>query len=114
MGQSYGKSGFDFFSHYRQCLVVQNYSTFKWDPAVWMLFPPYDDKKLFLFRCLCKVPLIGHKLKWIVPPAAAKLLLPVALGMFLFTNPSMLDTILELNLRTILGWIVSLLSSWSQ
>ena len=114
MGQSYGKSGFDFFSHYRQCLVVQNYSTFKWDPAVWMLFPPYDDNKLFLFRCLCKFPLIGHKLKRIVPPVAAKLLLPVALGMFLFTNPSMLETILELNLKTILGWIVSLLSSRSQ
>lgn len=36
MGAFSGKYGFDFFSHYRGTLDVKNYSTFKWDPSVWV------------------------------------------------------------------------------
>ena len=108
MGSYYGKFGFDFFSHYRGSLMVENYSTSKWDPAVWMLFPPYNEKKVFAFRCLSKIPFFVDKLKQIVP--VAKLLLPVALGMFLLANPGVIDAILELNLKTIFRWIVSLFS----
>ena len=82
MGSYYGKFGFDFFSHYRGSLIVKNYSTLKWDPAVWMLFPPYNDKKVLAFRTLSKLPLMFGPLKRIVP--VAKVLLPVALGMLVF------------------------------
>jgi acyl-CoA reductase-like NAD-dependent aldehyde dehydrogenase len=108
-GQYYGKYGFDFFSHYRGSLIVENYSTFKWDPAVWMLFPPYTEEKLLAFRCLSKIPLIIDQLKRLGP--VTKLVMPVAFGMFLFVNPTVLDAILELNLKTILKWIVSRWSS---
>ena len=82
IGSYYGKFGFDFFSHYRGTLHVNNHSTFKWDPAVWMLFPPYDEKKLFAFRALSKLPRIFGPLQKLVP--VAKVLLPVALGGLLF------------------------------
>lgn len=82
IGSYYGKYGFDFFSHYRGSLIVKNYSTFKWDPAVWMLFPPFNDKKILAFRTLSKIPLILDPLKRVLP--VAKVLLPVALGILVF------------------------------
>uniref|UniRef100_A0A7S2LDR8 Aldehyde dehydrogenase domain-containing protein n=1 Tax=Skeletonema marinoi TaxID=267567 RepID=A0A7S2LDR8_9STRA len=82
LGAYYGKFGFDFFSHYRGSLLVKNHSTSKLDPAVWMQFPPYNDKKIFAFRSLSKLPLIFGPLKRIAP--VAKVLLPVALGGLLF------------------------------
>jgi len=69
LGSNNGKFSFDFFSHYRGSLIVKNYSTFKWDPAVWMLFPPFNDKKILAFRSLSKIPLILDPLKRIVPGA---------------------------------------------
>ena len=82
LGAYYGKFGFDFFSHYRGSLLVKNHSTSKLDPAVWMQFPPYNDKKIFAFRSLSKLPLIFGPLKRIAPVAIV--LLPVALGGLLF------------------------------
>lgn len=82
LGAYYGKFGFDFFSHYRGSLILKNHSSFKWDPAVWMQFPPYNDKKILAFQSLSKLPLIFSPLKKIAP--VAKALFPVALGTLLF------------------------------
>ena len=89
LGAYYGKFGFDFFSHYRGSLILKNHSTLKWDPAVWMQFPPYDDKKVFAFRSLSKLPLIFGPLKKIVP--VAKVLLPFVLGSLLFWAGMMVE-----------------------
>eukprot|EP00580_Thalassiosira_gravida_P021314 CAMPEP_0201679740 /NCGR_PEP_ID=MMETSP0494-20130426/49161_1 /ASSEMBLY_ACC=CAM_ASM_000839 /TAXON_ID=420259 /ORGANISM="Thalassiosira gravida, Strain GMp14c1" /LENGTH=398 /DNA_ID=CAMNT_0048163313 /DNA_START=12 /DNA_END=1208 /DNA_ORIENTATION=- len=103
MGSYYGKFGFDFFSHYRGTLVENNYSTWKWDPTVWLINPPFDAKKLFGFRMLGKVVLVMDRLQGVVP--MMKVFIPIAFAMACVFNPSILDAMLELNLRTILNWI---------
>ena len=102
MGSYYGKFGFDFFSHYRGTLVGHNYSTWKWDPSVWVTYPPFNTKKLFLFRSLGKIPLALDSLKGLL--SIAKVSLPIGFAIFCLFNP---DTILELNLKTILKWASS-------
>ena len=67
VGAYNGKHGFDFFSHYRGILASNNTSTFAYDPFVWVTNPPFDEKKLFLFRCIGKVPLVWNQMKRIVP-----------------------------------------------
>eukprot|EP00574_Skeletonema_japonicum_P009580 CAMPEP_0201736274 /NCGR_PEP_ID=MMETSP0593-20130828/39387_1 /ASSEMBLY_ACC=CAM_ASM_000672 /TAXON_ID=267983 /ORGANISM="Skeletonema japonicum, Strain CCMP2506" /LENGTH=558 /DNA_ID=CAMNT_0048229997 /DNA_START=193 /DNA_END=1869 /DNA_ORIENTATION=- len=90
LGAYYGKFGFDFFSHHRGSLILKNHSTFKWDPAVWMQFPPYNDNKVLAFRSLSKLPQIfGTPLKKVVP--VAKALFPVALGTLLFWAGMMVE-----------------------
>mmetsp|Transcript_100 Transcript_100/g.212 ORF Transcript_100/g.212 Transcript_100/m.212 type:complete len:624 (-) Transcript_100:237-2108(-) len=109
MGAYYGKYGFDFFSHYRGALVENNFSTFKWDPAVWLQYPPYDENKLFAFRSLGKVPIILDKLKSIIP--FVKVVIPLGFALICIFNPPLLDALLELNLKTILHWISQILRS---
>mmetsp|Transcript_15434 Transcript_15434/g.21930 ORF Transcript_15434/g.21930 Transcript_15434/m.21930 type:complete len:549 (+) Transcript_15434:122-1768(+) len=89
LGAYYGKFGFDFFSHYRGSLILKNYSSFKWDPAVWMQFPPYNDKKFRAFQSLSKLPQIFRPVKKIAP--VAKALFPVALGTILFWAGMMVE-----------------------
>mmetsp|Transcript_29790 Transcript_29790/g.63184 ORF Transcript_29790/g.63184 Transcript_29790/m.63184 type:complete len:613 (+) Transcript_29790:83-1921(+) len=103
MGAYYGKYGFDFFSHYRGTLVGNNYSTLKWDPSVWLVNPPFNQKKLFAFRCVGKVQLILDKLKSIIP--VAKVVVPIGFASVCFFNPNVLDALLELNLKTIFKWV---------
>ena len=109
MGAYYGKFGFDFFSHYRGTLVGRNYSTWRFDPSVWVAYPPYDEKKLFVFRCVGKVPLLFDKLKCVVP--FAKVVIPLSLAMACVLNDTALEALLELNLKTILKWISQ---AWQQ
>ena len=108
MNAYYGKYGFDFFSHYRSTLVGANQSTLKWDPSVWMVNPPYNEKKLFAFRCVGKVPLLLDRIKSMI--RMSKVALPVGLAAMCYFYPNILDVLLELNLKTILKWITSLLS----
>lgn len=109
MGAYYGKHGFDFFSHYRGTLVGNNYSTFKWDPSVWLTNPPFNKQKVLAFQCLGKAYVIWDKLKLIVP--VAKVVIPIWFAIVCFNNPSVLDALLELNLKTVLGWILQMLKS---
>lgn len=105
MGAYHGKFGFDFFSHYRGTLVSNNYSTWKWDPTVWLTYPPYDAKKLFFFRALGHVPAVAGAARRLL--LLAKAALPVGFALLCFFNP---DAILELNLKTILKWLSQTLS----
>ncbi len=57
MGASGGRHGFDFFSHNRGTLVGGSTSTSMYDPAVWVVTPPFDERKLRAFRCVACVPL---------------------------------------------------------
>jgi len=100
MGAYYGKTGFDFFSHNRPTLVGSNYSTLKFDPSVWLANPPFNDRKLKLFRIVGKVPTLFTKLKTL-----AKVAIPIAFVLTCFSNPSFVDTLLELNIKTIFTWI---------
>ncbi len=68
---------------------MKTHSSFKWDPAVWMQFPPYNDKKILAFQSLSKLPLIFNRLKKIAP--VAKALFPVALGTLLFVAGMMVE-----------------------
>ena len=104
MNAYYGKFGFDFYSHYRGTLVEKNFSTWKWDPSVWMTFPPYNGRKLFAFRWLSRVPLVLSKLKEIIP--MAKVTIPLGFAVYCVYNPNFFDAILELNIKTILNWLV--------
>ena len=72
-------------------------------------YPPYDEKKLFAFRCVGKVPLLFDKLKCFVP--FAKVVIPVSLAVACVLNDTVLETLLELNLKTILKWISQ---AWQQ
>lgn len=67
IGAYNGKHGFDFFSHYRGTLASNNTSTYKYDPSVWVTNPPFDEKKVFLFRCIGNIPLICDRLYRILP-----------------------------------------------
>ena len=104
MGAYYGKTGFDFFSHNRPTLVCDNFSTLKYDPSVWLANPPFNDRKLQLFRLVGKVPAIMSKLKTV-----AKVAIPFAFVLTCFSNPSFVDTLLELNIKTIIQWITQIL-----
>ena len=73
-GASTGKFGFDFFSHERGTMVGGNRSTSRWDPSVWLVHPPFDDRKLHVFRFISKVPLVWERIKSII----AATFLPVA------------------------------------
>jgi len=105
MGAYYGKTGFDFFSHNRPTLVGSNYSTLKFDPSVWLANPPFNDRKLKLFRIVGKVPTLFTKLKTL-----AKVAIPIAFVLTCFSNPNFVDTLLELNIKTIFTWIAQILS----
>ena len=110
MGAYYGKYGFDFFSHYRGTLVGNNYSTWKWDPSVWVAHPPFNDKKLMVFRLVSKVPLVLDKVKSVIlNPVLIKFCLPLAFALACVTKPDFLDAVLELNLKTVIGWISQLI-----
>jgi len=100
MGAYYGKTGFDFFSHNRPTLVGNNFSTLKFDPSVWLANPPFNDRKLQLFRFVGKVPSIVSKFKTL-----AKVVVPFAFALTCFSNPGFVDTLLELNIKTIFKWI---------
>lgn len=100
IGSFYGKYGFDFYSHYRGALVGNNFSASPYDPALWMTFAPHDENKLFMFRTFAKLPSL---LKKISPTVKLSLLLGI--GLFCFHHPNVLDTVLEINLKTIFRWI---------
>lgn len=85
IGAYNGKHGFDFFSHYRGTLLSSNTSTYKYDPSVWVAHPPFDEKKLFLFRFIGNIPLIWHRLKRILPVVI--LVIVVGVASFCFYNP---------------------------
>jgi hypothetical protein len=77
MGASGGRHGFDFFSHRRGVLVGENTSTSRWDPNVWVITPPFDDRKLFAFKCVAKVPLALDRLR----PIIKTFVIPLALAL---------------------------------
>mmetsp|Transcript_17110 Transcript_17110/g.32588 ORF Transcript_17110/g.32588 Transcript_17110/m.32588 type:complete len:595 (-) Transcript_17110:58-1842(-) len=103
MNTYYGKFGFDFYSHYRGTLVENNFSTQKFDPTVWLTFPPYDGMKLFAYRCISKFPLILDNIKKVLP--FVKVAIPFCAAMYLANHPAMVDMILDLNIKKILKWI---------
>jgi len=76
MGAANGRHGFDFFSHRRGTLVSGNRSTSSWDPSVWVITPPFDDRKRFAFQCIAKVPAVLDQLK----PIMTRVVVPIALA----------------------------------
>ena len=72
-----GRHGFDFFSHRRGTLVSGNRSTSRWDPSVWVITPPFDDRKRFAFQCVAKVPSVLERLK----PIITRVVVPIALAL---------------------------------
>ncbi|KAL9189389.1 hypothetical protein ACHAXT_009064 [Thalassiosira profunda] len=103
MNAYYGKSGFDFFSHYRGTLAGSNFSTWKWDPSVWMVHPPYTPNKLRAFRLVSKVPVLLGRIRAIVP--FAKVALPIGFLLACGVSNNLMDAVLELNLKTVLRWL---------
>ena len=98
IGAYYGKFGFDFFSHTRGTHVCNNLSSFRYDPLVWLVNPPFNNKKLILLRLVNKVPLLFDQLKRIVP--VAKVAIPLCFVLLFYFNPDniwneMLDTIVR-------------------
>lgn len=88
IGAYNGKYGFDFFSHYRGTLTSNNTSTFKYDPSIWISHPPFNEKKLFLFRCIGKVPIVLDEMKRMLPVA---MLVLIGFASFcLYYNPTVL------------------------
>lgn len=85
IGAYNGKHGFDFFSHYRGTLTSNNKSTSRYDPTVWVAHPPFDERKIFMFRCIGKVPLVWDQLKRILPIVEVPIL--IGLAIFCFHNP---------------------------
>jgi acyl-CoA reductase-like NAD-dependent aldehyde dehydrogenase len=76
MGAANGRHGFDFFSHRRGTLVSGNRSTSSWDPSVWVITPPFDDRKRFAFQCIAKVPAVLDPQK----PNMTRVVVPIALA----------------------------------
>ena len=98
MGSYYGKHGFDFFSHQRGAMILDNHSSSRLDPANWMILPPYSETKTKALLIMGQVPnLIRQVTPWI------KLSLPILVAMVLYQYP---NQIRELNLNTIIGWVV--------
>lgn len=100
-GQYYGRYGFDFFSHYRGTLVSDNYSTSRLDPSNWITYPPYDGVKVRCFRLLGRLPSVAGRAR-----GAARIVLPLAFCAACAARPSIVDALLELNAKTVLGWIL--------
>ncbi len=77
MGAANGKHGFDFFSHRRGTVVSGNRSTSRWDPSVWVLTPPFDNRKRFAYQCVAKVPPVLDRLRLVIKTVV----IPIALAM---------------------------------
>ena len=103
-GQYYGKYGFDFFSHYRGTLVSSNYSTTRLDPSNWISYPPYDERKVRCFKLIGKLPSLAKRAKRV-----ASVVLPLAFCAACVARPSLVDLLLELNVKTVLSWVLGMI-----
>lgn len=97
----YGKHGFDFFSHQRGAVVVNNFSTSRANPGNWVVLPPYNLHKLEVFRFLNKVKAFTSSIRSII-----QMVVPAILAVLIYRYPNLLDVVREFNINKVIFWIV--------
>lgn len=102
LGSYHGKRTFDFFTQERALFVLDNHVSSRWDPAVWMTYPPYSERSVGALRMLSKVPLVVSKLRFAMNFGV----IPALMGYVVYARPDVVEALCEFNVNAAIALLV--------